>query len=158
MTKLVAKGLMTLAIFISSHTLTGCNSASHAIPTPTSQVRGDCGWIVDVYTWEDRNENGIREQDEPALSQVPITLDWHDEDTAGAEPTDEGGHVRLTISLWGCPSGALKMRASPPTGYQATTPTELLINVSGENGSTQIDGTIIPAPEIPVLSFGFTRK
>lgn len=118
-------------------------------PVATEEINADCGWIADVYTWEDINRDGKRDLGEPTIKGVHITVEGYPYYADGIS-TDDAGYARVIVMLYGCPTVSFNVVVATPPGYIATTSTNIPVTIDSENVFMIIDGNRTPITGDPV--------
>ena len=69
--------------------------------TPTME---ECSWSGYVEAWSDNNSNGIREANEPPLSDIRFFLEerLHNSERSDQGSTGSGGSIGMIVMLPGC--------------------------------------------------------
>ena len=80
---------------------------------------------VEVTVWEDRNGDGVRDDDEPPLPGALVQA-WEFEQLVASCITDENGQCVLSNLM----PGTYTILMTPPTGYAPTTIDPITVTVS----------------------------
>ncbi len=140
--------LMTASLFGLSGALSrdvaaraaGSSQWVQELPTPTL-VPGT-GAIVGLV-WHDLNSNGLREAGEPPLAGVLLSLAQSNGTVVATALSGEDGRYRLA----NLDPGLYQLVATPPTGYQLTTPGLFNVYVSAGNVLTiDFGARLVPTP------------
>jgi len=85
-------------------------------------IYGDCGWVGEIETWVDRNENGHWDVGEDPLPGVLVVAsDGRDLSLYLMRRTGVDGRVTIVTGLRGCTEPGLMVSTQWPSGYRPTT-------------------------------------
>jgi hypothetical protein len=89
-----------------------------------SNSLADCSWNGKAVAWNDINQNGSPDPDEPALPEVMIHVADIENgliDVAYGPVTNERGVASLEVFMPGCPNVDFEVYVDTPPGYILTT-------------------------------------
>lgn len=110
-----------------------------AVDVPIALTRDANRAVVDVgyrpggaitgVTWDDKNGNGVRDDGEPPLAGVEVTITDSSGNTVGKETTGSDGSYNLT----GLPVGQYTVTFTTPDGRTPTTPVTVSVTLTLDN-------------------------
>jgi streptogramin lyase len=128
------------------------------IAAQTMGFAPDCIWSGVAVAWIDEDGNGIRETNEPSLSEVMFFVDdtLNGYERVGRGESNWHGEAEVTVWLPGCPEASFEVYPQIPEGYKLTTGSRIAADVR-ENGLTLEFGfdylsgipTVTPRPPSP---------
>ena len=153
--------LLLLAIF-----QTNCTTTPSATPTP--EILEDCAWHGLAIAWIDQNEDGIQDEGEPPLTNIPIYVDdivigageLSYFNPVGSGTTDWTGEASLYVWLPGCPETQFSIYVPEvPRGYYLTTEPEIIADADSRDtvamfgfGYLPNTPTVTPRPADPICT------
>lgn len=129
--------------------------------TPTSTddaVFADCLWSGIGFVWIDQNGDGVYQNGEQPVPDVPVFVDdTHNRytDVGNKTKTSLSGDANLSVWLPGCPDVEFEVYIQIPSGYTLTTQPRIKVGGSENRfsfGLTYLPGvsTATPLPPAPV--------
>ncbi|MDO5375736.1 MAG: SdrD B-like domain-containing protein, partial [Staphylococcus rostri] len=102
-----------------------------------SNLTVDAGFYKETYeigdkVWNDTNEDGVQDEDEPGLSGVTVILKDHDGNTVETKTTDDNGEYHFS----NVPPGDYTVEFVTPDGYQPSASQQGTDPEKDSNGTT----------------------